>query len=308
MLVADESAGLRVLRRLAKAGHRIAAVLTTPNRRTGAGIANVARDLGVTLLPAEEVRDPKLARRIEEWETDLLLNVHSLYVVHGEVVRAPIIGSFNLHPGPLPEYAGLNAPSWAIANGESRHAVTVHWMEAEIDTGAIAYEAAFDITETDTGLSLGLTCVERGIELIDRLLEDARAGTIPARPQELARRHYYGKEAPHGGRMRWDQPARCVVDLVRASDYGPFPSPWGRPKSALADGEIEILKAARTGKPTRVQPGIVGRVGVEGAEVAAADEWVLVTSIAVPGRTATSPVELLHEGARLDAGWAIAEP
>ena len=38
-----------------------------------------------------------------------------------------------------PEYAGLNAPSWAIYNGEPAHGVTLHWMEAAIDTGPIAW-------------------------------------------------------------------------------------------------------------------------------------------------------------------------
>ena len=92
-------------------------------------------------------------------EIDLLLNVHSLYVIHADLVAAPRTGSFNLHPGPLPEYAGLNAPSWAIYHGESRHTVTVHWMEPGIDTGAIAYETSFEIAEDDTGLSLSARCV-----------------------------------------------------------------------------------------------------------------------------------------------------
>jgi len=301
MLVAEESAGLRVLRRVTDAGHRVAAVLTTPDRRTGAGIASAAQELGLTLMPSEHVRDPALADRIREWDVDLLLNVHSLFVVHRDVVRAPRIGSFNLHPGPLPEYAGLNAPSWAIANGESRHAVTVHWMEAEIDTGAIAYEAAFEITDADTGLSLSVKCIEHGIGLIERLLEDTAAGaeTIPARPQDLSRRRYYGREAPDGGRMRWDRPARRVVDLVRACNYDPFPSPWGRPRSGLGSREIEILKAARTSEATHAPPGTVGRVDDDGALVAAEDEWVLLKSLALPGEPAVSPAALLQEGARL---------
>ena len=73
---------------------------------------------------------------MREQGVDLLLNVHSLYLIaRRTVVAAPRIGSFNLHPGPLPEYAGLNTPSWAIYNGEREHGVTVHWMEPGVDTG-----------------------------------------------------------------------------------------------------------------------------------------------------------------------------
>ena len=67
------------------------------------------------------------------------MNVHSLFLIH-PWSSAPTIGSFNLHPGPLPEYAGLNVPSWAIYEGEKRsHGVTVHWMDEGVDTGPIAW-------------------------------------------------------------------------------------------------------------------------------------------------------------------------
>ncbi len=81
----------------------------------------------------------------------MLINVHSLLIMRGDVVEAPSIGSFNLHPGPLPGHAGLNAPSWAIFNDEARHAVTLHWMTAGIDTGAIVSEAWFDLPRTSSG-------------------------------------------------------------------------------------------------------------------------------------------------------------
>ena len=54
VLVAEESAGLRVLRRLTAGGHRVAAVLTTPTRRSGAGVASAAVELGLPVLPAAE--------------------------------------------------------------------------------------------------------------------------------------------------------------------------------------------------------------------------------------------------------------
>lgn len=300
-LVAEESAGLRVLRRLAAASHCVAAVLTTPERRSGAGIAAAADALQLPVMPSTSVCDPALAEQIREWDVDLLLNVHSLFVVHPDVLRAPRIGSFNLHPGPLPEYAGLNVPSWAIANGELRHAATVHWMEAEIDTGAIAYEATFDITDADTGLSLSVRCIEHGIRLVERLLEDAAAGVdaIPARPQDLSRRRYFGRDVPDGGRVHWDRPARRVVDFVRACNYDPFPSPWGRPRSRLGSAEIEIVSAARTREATTAPPGTVGSVDGDGALVAAEDEWVLVKSIAAPGEPTVGPSTLVRDGARL---------
>ena len=143
----------------------------------GATVASAASTLGLPSLPSERVREPAFADWIHAHDVDLLLNVHSLFVVNSDVIKAPRIGALNLHPGPLPEYAGLNAPSWAIYFGETRHAVTLHWMDVEIDTGAIAYSAEFDVEEEDTGLSLSARCVREGLPLMRR----RRGGVADAR-------------------------------------------------------------------------------------------------------------------------------
>jgi methionyl-tRNA formyltransferase len=302
LLVAEEAAGIQVLRRLAASGHEIAAVLTAPQTRGGgATVAGVAEGLGIAVEPSERVRDPRLGDWIRDRGIDLLLNVHSLFVVHADVVAAPRIGSFNLHPGPLPAYAGLNAPSWAIYHGEGRHAVTVHRMEAGIDTGAIAYERSFPISETDTGLSLSLRCVREGLPLVERLLEDAAGGSVPARPQDPERRRYFGRDVPQGGRVDWSRSAKEIADFVRACDYFPFPSPWGSPLSSLGDRDVGILKASRTLRPTDALPGTVGEVEEGSAAVAAADEWVAVHRVAVDGRPEDA-AKVLRPGTRLAEG------
>jgi UDP-4-amino-4-deoxy-L-arabinose formyltransferase/UDP-glucuronic acid dehydrogenase (UDP-4-keto-hexauronic acid decarboxylating) len=285
LLVAEEAAGIQVLRRLASSGHELAGVLTAPpTRGGGATVAGVAEGLGIAVEPSERVRDPGFAAWVRERGVDLLLNVHSLFVIHADVVAAPRIGSFNLHPGPLPAYAGLNAPSWAIYHGESSHAVTVHWMEPGIDTGAIAYERSFPIADTDTGLAVSLTCVREGLGLLARLLDDAERGAIPAVPQDRSRRRYFGREAPQEGRVEWARTAREVVDFVRACDYFPFPSPWGSPRATVGDREVEILKAVRAGRRVVDPPGTIGAADGVAVTVACADEWVAVQRVAVDGR------------------------
>ncbi len=299
LLVAEESAGIQVLRSLAAGPHTVVAAMTAPpTRGGGTTVAQVADQLGVPILPSERVREPETASWIEEQGVDLLLNVHSLYLIHGDVVAAPRVGSFNLHPGPLPQYAGLNAPSWAIYNGEERHAVTVHWMEPGVDTGAVAYETWFDLSESDTGLSVSVRCAREGVALMGQLLEDA-PDSIPARPQDLAERRYYRRgEVPDEGRIAWSRPARQIVDLVRASDYFPFPSPWGIPQAAMGDGSVAILKASRTRDAADRPPGTVGTREAGGVRVAAADEWVLVERVQLGDRPQPA-TEVLEQGTQL---------
>ena len=170
-MIAEDAAGVQTLRMLAGSPHQVVAVMTRGGGRLslGATVAGVASRLGYRLWPAHQARDRAFADTIRREQVDVLLNVHTLYVLPAEVVAAPRIGSFNLHPGPLPRYAGLNAPSWAIYHGEQTHAVTLHWMNAGIDTGPIAYDTPVTIEEDDTGLTLSAKCVRAGLPLLHDL-------------------------------------------------------------------------------------------------------------------------------------------
>jgi methionyl-tRNA formyltransferase len=305
LLVAEESAGIQVLRALVRGPHRLVAALTAaPTRGGGATVASAAETAGVPVLESQRVSDPGLAHWIREQEVDLLLNVHSLYLIDTDVLAAPSIGSFNLHPGPLPAYAGLNAPSWAIYRGEKTHAVTLHWMEPEIDTGAIAYSAALEITDDDTGLSLSAKCVREGVPLIETLLETASndRAAIPAVPQDLSKRRYFRRDAvPNDGKVVWSTPARRLVDFVRACDYFPFPSPWGHPTARLGGRPLLVLKASATGERTDAEPGTVGAASGGAIAVAASDEWLLVHRVRLDG-SAREAAEVLEPGLRLGDG------
>lgn len=267
-LLCGEAAGARLLRALARGRHEIAAVLADPRSPPW----QLAARLGCRAVPAQRVREPAFAAELAG--VDLLLNVHSLQIVPEAVLRVPASGAYNLHPGPLPRYAGLNAPSWAIYRGEERHGVTVHRMEAGIDTGDIAYQETFPIAPGDTGLSLALRCAEKGLALLGRLLEDAAARRVPRVAQDLAQRSYFGRGVPQGGRIEWCSPARRIFDFVRACSYHPFPSPWGVPRAALPGAEVEVLSVALTGERSGAAPGTASTDGAGRTLVACADEWL----------------------------------
>lgn len=298
LLVGAESAAIQVLNGLAGRGHRVVGVLADePTVSVGKGLAGAAAGLGIQTIEASNVKDPAFGDWIAEREVDLLLNVHSLSIAVDEVVSAPRIGSFNLHPGPLPAYAGMNVFCWAIYNGETSHAVTLHWMDAGLDTGLIAYEETFPITDRDTGLSVFTKCVRAGVPLVFRLLEQAAADPagIPRRPQIGERRLFLRKDVPHDGRIDWNRPAHSVRDLLRACDFWPFPSPWGTPVAVLGDVTMTIAAATLTGERCAAPPGTVGPADDDAVRVATADEWLSVRGTTADGRP-VPPIDALDSG------------
>jgi methionyl-tRNA formyltransferase len=288
LLLAEEAAGLRALRAIASRDLDLVAVVTSAaDAGSLSSIEDAAKKAGCQVWRPEGTRLPDFGERMREIGVDILLNVHSLFVLSGSVVEAPRIGSFNLHPGPLPEMAGLNAPSWAIYLGEKQHAVTLHWMYAGIDTGPIAYIERFDLGDRDTGLSVSNTCVRLGVPLIEKLLDTAETDPsgIPTHQQDLsARRVFLRSDVPNGGRIDWTESAKQITAFVRAADYGPFPSPWGYPRTRAGESELGIVRARVIDEATAETPGRILSSSIDGVAVASGDGVVLVQTVEAGGR------------------------
>ncbi len=298
VLAGEESAGLRALDLIGMRDDVRVVLVLSSGRTVAPSLAEVAASRGFRVDPAKRVGSPTLAGELADLGTDLLLNVHSLSIAHADVVAVPRIGSFNLHPGPLPGYAGLNTPSWAIHERASAYGSTLHWMTAEVDAGPIAYSATFSITEEDTGLTLMGRCVRAGVPLLTRLLDDAARddGSIPrvVQPTPPVNR---GAGPPNEGWVEWSQTAERIEAFVRASDYGPFPSPWGRPRATLDGVEVGLVRAYALcgGHVAGAEPGTVLEVIGDEVEVATGGgvlrvsrlerkgERLLATEVATPG-------------------------
>lgn len=323
LLAAEEAAGIQALRLLSNSGHILLGVLTNVDspaagkheissvevpafakKTLNISIAAIAKSLDVPVLDARLVQNPEFAEWMDAHHIDILLNVHSLHRVCPEVIQAAKVGAFNLHPGPLPQYSGLNAPSWALYNEESVHGVTIHHITSKIDAGNIAYETQFPITAKDTGLTVSIKCAEKGLELIKRLLDNLSIdpSSVPSQPQNLNQRRVYKQnQIPGNGFIQWSDPAHKIDAFVRACNFAPFPSPWGEPKASLGKKEISILKTTPSNKACDKAPGTVGRMTDGKTAIATGDYWIILERVTMDG-TAISTADFLTPGDTLISG------
>jgi len=252
-LFAEKSAGLQTLKLIENSSAQLQAVITSPDAGGMTSVWNYASKQGYSTIPAQEVRTAALADTLEAIGVDLILNVYSLYLVHPDILAVPKLGCFNLHPGPLPEMAGLNVPDWAIYHQHQTHGVTLHRMEAGIDTGAIAFEDRFNIAADATGLKLSLECGRRGVQLVEQLLHHANNSIpIPQREQDPSHRKYYSGSVPNDGGIDLSRGAARVVARIKAGDYRPFPSEWGHPVVLCGNKEIGLVAAAVSNMKNRI--------------------------------------------------------
>ena len=171
---------------------------------------------------------------------DYFFSVANLRIVPEAVVAAAARGGINFHDGPLPAYAGLNAPIWAISEGEKTHGVTWHEMTGEVDTGRILAQARFDIDPGETALTLNTKCYEHAIETFAVLVEGLMSGGLTPQEQDLSQRSYFGLDhrPTNEAILDFNQGAEELARWGRALDCGTYANPVAMVKIATPSGTV----------------------------------------------------------------------
>ncbi len=195
-----------------------------------------------------------LESSLREFEFDYLFSVANLRMLNRGILECPRIAAINFHDGPLPAYAGLHSPAWAIAKGEPQHGITFHAMNEEADTGDIYCQQVFDLAPDETSLTLNARCYEAAAETFSVLVDSIIAGTARPQPQDLANRSYFGRlDRPEAaGILDWHRSANENERLVRAADFGHHENTFCAAKLVHGDRVVCVTKASRsdmTGEP-----------------------------------------------------------
>jgi natural product biosynthesis luciferase-like monooxygenase protein len=217
---------------------------------------------------------------------DYLFSIANLMVLPDGVVRLPKKWAINFHDGPLPVYAGLNTPVWAIVNGEQAHGVTWHLMESKVDAGDILKERSIEIEAGDTALTLNAKCYEAAIESFGDLVGELARGEVVPKKQGAAGRNLYSRrQRPPGACVvAWDRDADAIVAVVRALDFGAYPNPVGLAKTWRGDEVLVLSKARVLPTSSNDGPGTITSIRGNALEVSTATRNVEVHLLSIEGR------------------------
>jgi methionyl-tRNA formyltransferase len=156
-------------------------------------VADVASDFGVPLHRIEDINAQRWLDFFRSEEVDLLVSLSASQIFKDRLLALPRYGIINLHAAPLPRYRGLMPSFWQLYHGERQGAVTVHWMEKELDSGDIILQRGFPIAPSDTqdalirrGKQVGAELVAEAIELIE-----GRGRDVPTTPNDPAQATYF---------------------------------------------------------------------------------------------------------------------
>lgn len=209
-------------------------------------------------------------------DCDYLFSVVNLRMLSAEALAIPKKMAINFHDGPLPEFAGVNTPMWALLNGAKTYGVTWHEIEAEADTGKILSQVRFEVADDETQFSLNAKCFTAGnesfVSLADALV-DHENGTkaLEGVEQDLSTRQYFDfyDRPQKASAIDFAQPADVVARFIRAHDTAAYPNPVGWPKF-VAGGRLFSPRSVKVhaGENSKSEDAPAGTiVHIEGTRV-----------------------------------------
>ncbi|WP_230989500.1 MupA/Atu3671 family FMN-dependent luciferase-like monooxygenase [Devosia faecipullorum] len=271
VLIGDESLLVQCAEILREREHNVAAIVTQNQN-----IADYARQNGIVVLDWDEQLETRLGNIGFDW----LFSIANLRIIPEKLLELARSGAINFHDGPLPRYAGLNAPAWALIEGQSQHGVTWHGMEKGVDEGVIHAQKLFDISPGETALTLNSKCFEAGMASFAGLIERIEAGALEGRSQDLGQRSYYAKakRPAAAGTLAWHQSAETLLRLVNGLNFGAgYANPLVTPKLRASDGLYRITDFKIEPMMSGAMPGTVLAISSDGVSVATGDASVIVS-------------------------------
>ncbi|WP_435257493.1 MupA/Atu3671 family FMN-dependent luciferase-like monooxygenase [Thioclava sp. FR2] len=232
ILIGNESLTLQTGLAWLDQGHRLEAVVTR-----NAEVRQWAEAAGIRV----ERPGKHLAQQLSSLNVDWVLSVAYLSLVPQEILSLAKNGGVNFHDGPLPDHAGLNAPVWALLEGEAQHGITWHLITAGVDEGDILERRYFEISDQDTALTLNTRCYEAAIESFPAVMAQLEIG-LKRTPQDLSRRkvHMRADRPAAFGRIQFNVPSATVVRFVRALDHGRYWNPLTTAKIEIAGKVLNV--------------------------------------------------------------------
>ena len=143
---------------------RIAIVISN---RSNAGGIETAKRLGLETLvipstgKERETHDREVVSALQDHKVDLVCLAGYMRLLSPWFVKQFPQRILNIHPSLLPAFPGLEAQEQAFAYGVKVAGCTVHFVDEELDHGAIIVQKAIPVLHTDDEHSLAARILEQ---------------------------------------------------------------------------------------------------------------------------------------------------
>ena len=145
-------------------GARIAVVISNNAGAPGIGIAR-QRGLDALIIPSKgksrEEHDREVVAALQQHSVDLVCLAGYMRLLSPWFVQQLPHRILNIHPSLLPAFPGLEAQEQAFAYGVKVSGCTVHFVDEELDHGAIIVQKTVPVLDTDDEQTLAARILEQ---------------------------------------------------------------------------------------------------------------------------------------------------
>jgi len=100
--------------------------------------------------PSREAFDQAMIDVIDPLEPNLIILAGFMRILSDHFIEHYRHRLINIHPSLLPKYKGLNTHQQAIENNETEHGASVHYVNAELDSGPVVIQVVVPVLENDS--------------------------------------------------------------------------------------------------------------------------------------------------------------
>ena len=227
--------------RLREAGHPIVTVVV-PRSRPSALEASVQRMRSDGFNVVECGRN-ELEEVLAPLSRATLISIGFPYLIPNSILSTFTL-CLNVHPTLLPMYRGPMSGAHIIINGEQRTGVTVHLMDAGMDTGAIVTQREIKLSKFDTVRSMQRKVYAIEGDVLVKALALIQDPDFRPQPQDDSRATSYPcKRAPADSEIDPGRPLLELFDQIRACDPDAYPAFF------LVEGQKVCVRFWRPDKP-----------------------------------------------------------
>lgn len=273
--------------------HRVALVLTQPDRPAGRGlkaaaspVKALALEQGVPVFQPESLGAEAVLDQLKAVGADAMVVAAYGLILPAPVLALPRYGCINIHASLLPRWRGAAPIQRALLAGDRETGISIMQMDAGLDTGPVLIWRVIPIGHRDTAqtvhdrlAALGASCIVEALDALER-------GELRPQPQEGAGACYAPKITKAEAVIDWNAPAQQTARQVRA--FNPVPG-----VSAKINGVAVKLWQASPVAEVRDLPGRVVRAGREGILVACGEGGLNIEVLQKAGGRRLAAAEFL---------------
>ena len=231
-------------------------------------------------IPLQILEKHTYSTQLESWlnsnQPDAVITAGCPFKIPVSLLNHPRVGFWNIHPGSLPKYAGMDPVFWHVRNREEQLLITAHKMTGTLDAGPILLEIPLKIPGNQTYGQVWNQVQQLGRHVFQQLITAIQNDPPKLNKQQrINEKSYAKKPAREHMTINWRTMSaaeiRAVVDACNPNYGGAF--------SLFRDGFLKIMRVNVATEKTNTDPGTIIKVDKAGLWVQAKNEQAVIIKI-----------------------------